>query len=380
MNQVLIQSEKISKEYELCENCLGRLFSKKLGVSSNKLLGKKLRKKLRHTASKCYICKNMFSNIQLHVDKMLEISSDFQFSTFVTGAILKPSFVDKDDSIRSKFQLRGIDSLKTELTREISKEFQKKTKKKIDFQNPDVTFTINFKNDSCELRSKPVYLFGRYTKNSRNFPQKQKPCENCNGKGCVSCEQHGISNFDSVEGKISKYIFQKFGATQVKITWIGGEDKTSLVLGNGRPFFVKLINPQKRRTRPIKKVNLEQISISNLKIIDQIPKVPIPFKSKILIQIISDENVNSAVLKNLKSIKKIPILVHEKPGKEATKFVYSISYKKTSSNSFSLNLTADGGLPIKRFVEGDSVKPNVKEILDLNCKCKEFDFYSVELQ
>ncbi|GFN42326.1 MAG: hypothetical protein YK1312THETA_2780003, partial [Marine Group I thaumarchaeote] len=27
MNQVLIQSEKISKEYDLCENCLGRLFS-----------------------------------------------------------------------------------------------------------------------------------------------------------------------------------------------------------------------------------------------------------------------------------------------------------------------------------------------------------------
>ena len=379
MNQVLIQSKKISKEYDLCENCLGRLFSKKLGVSSNKLLGKKLRKKLRQKSTKCYICKNMFSNLQSHIDKMLEFSADFQFSTFVTGAILKPSFVDRDDSIRSKFQLRGIDSLKTELTREISKEFQKKTKKKIDFQNPDVTFTINFKNDSCELRSKQIYLFGRYTKNGRDFPQKQNPCENCNGKGCVSCDQHGISNFDSVEGKISEYLFQKFGAIKAKITWIGGEDKKSLVLGRGRPFFVKLINPQKRKIKTIKKVNLEQISISNLKIIDQIPKAPIPFKSKILIQITSDDKVNSSVLKNLKSIKKTPILVREKPGKEAKKSVYASSYKKTSPNSFSLSLTVDGGLPIKRFVEGDSVKPNISEILDMNCKCKEFDFYSVEL-
>ncbi len=379
MNQVLIQSGKISKEYDLCENCLGRLFSKKLGVSSNKLLGKKLRKKLRQKSPKCYICKNMFSNLQSYVNKLLEISSDFQFSTFVTGAILRPSFVDRDDSIRSKFQLRGIDSLKTELTREISKEFQKKTKKKVDFQNPDVTFTINFKNDSCELRSKPICLFGRYTKNSRDFPQKQKPCENCNGKGCVSCNQHGISNFDSVEGKISEYLFQKFGAIRVKIMWIGGEDKKSLVLGKGRPFFVKLLNPQKRKIQPIKKVNLEQISIFNLKLIDQIPKVPIPFKSKILIQITSDDNVNSSVLKNLKSIKKTPILVRERPGKEAKKSVYASSYKKTSPNSFSLSLTVDGGLPIKRFVEGDSVKPNISEILDLNCKCKEFDFYSVEL-
>ncbi|KAG2480950.1 MAG: tRNA pseudouridine synthase Pus10 [Nitrosopumilales archaeon] len=44
-----------------------------------------------------------------------------------------------------------------------------------------------------------------------------------------------------------------------------------------------------------------------------------------------------------------------------------------------MSLTVDGGLPIKRFVEGDSVKPNISEILDMNCKCKEFDFYSVEL-
>lgn len=380
MIQILTQSEKISKEYDLCENCLGRLFSKKLGISSNKLLGKKLRRKLKQKTTKCFICKNMFSNIQSYVDKMLEISSNFQFSTFVTGAILKPSFVDRDDSIRSKFKLRGIDSLKTELTREISKEFQKKTKKKIDFQNPDITFTINFKNDSCELRSKSIYLFGRYTKNRRDFPQKQKSCENCNGKGCVTCKQHGISRFDSVEGKISEYLFKKFGAIQAKITWIGGEDKQSLVLGRGRPFFVKLINPKKRKVLPIKNVNLEQISISNLKIIEHIPKVPIPFKSKILIQIITDGDVNSSILKNLKSIKKIPVLVSEKPGKESIKSVYELRYKKTSPNSFSLNLTVDGGLPIKRFVEGNSVNPNISEILDLKCKCKEFDFYSVELQ
>lgn len=368
INQFLIHSEKISKEHDLCANCFKRLFLKKVA-------GKKHRKKY----SKCYICKNVFSNLNQYVEKMLEISSDFQFSTFVTGAILKPSFVDRDDFIRSKYKLKGIDSLKTELTRTISKEFQKKTKKKIDFQNPDVTFTINFKNDSCDLRSKPVYLFGRYTKNTRGFPQKQKPCENCKGKGCVSCNQHGILNFDSVEGKISEYLFKKFGAIQVKITWIGGEDKTSLVLGLGRPFFAKLINPQKRKIRLIKKIKLKEISISNLKTIKQIPQGPIPFKSKIQIQVTSDNKIDSSVLKNLKSIKKTTVLIHEKSGKEAVKSVYSLSYKKTTPTSFSLNLTADGGLPIKKFVESDSVKPNISEILDLNCKCKEFDFYGVEL-
>ena len=34
----------ILKKYDLCDQCLGRLFSKQLHLSSNKFLGKKLKK------------------------------------------------------------------------------------------------------------------------------------------------------------------------------------------------------------------------------------------------------------------------------------------------------------------------------------------------
>ena len=44
-----------------------------------------------------------------------------------------------------------------------------------------------------------------------------------------ACNFHGISDFDSVEGKISQFFYEKFSSPQVKITWIGGEDKTSLL-------------------------------------------------------------------------------------------------------------------------------------------------------
>ena len=65
------------------------------------------------------------------------------------------------------------------------------------------------------------------------------------GKDADICNFHGIYEFNSVEGMISQYIFEKMGGTVAKFTWIGGEDKSSLVLGNGRPFFVKLQNPHK---------------------------------------------------------------------------------------------------------------------------------------
>src|SRR5437870_3242776 len=81
----------------------------------------------------------------------------------------------------------------------------------VNYQNPDIVFTLDFKNEECEIKPKPVFLSGRYTKTVRGIPQKQRPCENCGGKGCYACEFHGISEFESVEGKIAKFLYEKFG-------------------------------------------------------------------------------------------------------------------------------------------------------------------------
>jgi tRNA pseudouridine synthase 10 len=181
-------------------HCLGRLFSKQMHLSSNKLLGKKLN---QNSTQKCYVCKNLFENLNHFLKLMIDKSSDYSFKTFSIGVMIKPSIVDRDDSIRSQYKLKGIDSIKTDITKEIGKLYSKKTKKTIDHLDPDVTFTLNFKDESCELRSKSITLSGRYVKSERGFSQKQKPCDNCSGKGCRVCDLHGIAEYDSVEGVIS---------------------------------------------------------------------------------------------------------------------------------------------------------------------------------
>ena len=157
LKEVSLVANQIIKKHYLCDSCLGRLFSKKLKLSSNRLLGKKLKKNI-HTSKKCYICKNLFENLTPYLDLMLESSSNYGFSSFVVGAMVKPSVIDRDDYLRSKYRLRGIDGVKTDLTRELSKQFAKKTKKILDFLNPDVTFTVNFKDKTCQLRSKQISL------------------------------------------------------------------------------------------------------------------------------------------------------------------------------------------------------------------------------
>ena len=379
IKEVSTIANKIIIKYPLCDSCLGRLFSKKLKLSSNRLLGKKLKQNISTLSIKCYICKNLFDNLVPYLKLMQESSSKYGFSSFVVGAIIKPSVIDRDDFIRSKFRLRGIDSVKTDITRELSKQFTRKTKKHLEFLDPEVTFTVNFKEKTCQLRSKQISLQGRYNKIKRGFSQRQKSCENCSGKGCRTCDFHGLTDYESVEGKISKFLFSKFGGTIAKFTWIGGEDKSSLVLGPGRPFFVRIQNPIKRRVRLPKTLKIDSVTINNCKIISNVPKKPMAFKSIIEMKIITENEIQTSSLKKLKKSLENPILIYENSGKRSEKKIFNTKYKKTSKNKFTLVINAEGGLPIKRFVIGDNVVPGVSQTIDNNCKCEEFDFTEIKM-
>ena len=372
---VLSTSNEIIKKYNLCDYCLGRLFTKQLRLSSNKILGKKL-KNGRESNHSCYICKNLFDNLDHFLKLMLDSSFDYKFRTFSIGTIIKPSIVDRDDALKSEFKLRGIDGIKSDITKELVKLFSKKTKKITNYIDPDIIFTVNLKEPSCNLYSKPIVISGRYTKSKRGYSQKQKSCDNCSGKGCRTCNFHGISEFNSVEGVISKLIFKKFGGTTTKFTWIGGEDKSSLVLGSGRPFIVKLQNPLKRKIT-LSDYASDFISIFNLKIIDDSPKTPLKFSSLATIKISTDSKFDAENLKKLKNLKNSPIIVSEKSGKSYEKKIFDINYKKTSDQIILVKIRVEGGLPIKRFVIGNDVTPNISETIGTHCIPEEFDFLEI---
>ena len=374
-SQITSTANLILKKYDLCDQCLGRLFSKQLRLSSNKLLGKKLHKNSTFQ-SKCYVCKNLFCNLDHFLKLMLDSSSNYTFKTYGIGIMIKPSIVDRDDFLRSQYQLKGIDSVKSDITKELIKLFTKKTHKMMDPFDPEITFTVNLKDESCQLRSKSITIFGRYVKSKRGYSQKQKSCDNCSGKGCRICDFHGISEFESIEGIISKLIFKKFGGTTAKFTWIGGEDKSSLVLGSGRPFFVKIKNPSKRKCK-LSDEDFNSVSLFNLKLVHESPKKSLTFHSKIKIKISTKLQINSKNLQKLKDLTTYPITVYEKSGKRYEKKIFDLKYKKNSTNVFTLIISAEGGFPIKRFVIGDDVLPNISSVLDTTCMVQEFDFLDI---
>ena len=46
------------------------------------------------------------------------------------------------------------------------------------------------------------------------------------------------------------------------------------------------------------------------------------------------------------------------------KKIFDVKYKKNSKNVFTMTIIAEGGLPIKRFIVGDDVLPNISTLFD----------------
>jgi len=371
---------EILRNYHLCDFCIGRLISNELDLKPSSNLGKKFNSKTKKSKlRKCFICKNIFENFDQVVTHMIESSSSYQFSTFLIGSILKPSVSDNEDIIRSKFKLKGAVNIKNQINHEIGKKFARKTKSKLDTTNPEITLKINFKDNSCKVHSRSLFMYGRYTKRKRNLPQKQTPCKNCQGKGCFSCDFHGLENFNSVEGQIAKFVNGKFNSKQVKINWIGGEDKASLISGNGRPFFVKISEPHIRRLRIKKQNELNGIKLHDLRQIKNQPIDSVPFRSKVVILVKSELPLQNNLLKKLLIVKNNPLVIKNQGERIVKKSIYDFKYKKLNSNTLKISMVVDGGVPLKSFIENSNVQPNVTELLQNRCTCVQFDFKQIDV-
>jgi len=150
-------------------------------------------------------------------------------------------------------------------------------------------------------------------------------------------------------------------------------------MGNGRPFFAKLLSPKKRNVRLAKKSNLDEIMIHALRKIDHIPNGSIRFKSKIKMLVLAKNGISSNKLKRLKQLVTIPIEITDSNNKQHKRVIHKLKYKKNSSQSFTVEIEADGGIPIKRFVDGFNIIPNISSILGTQCSCEKFDINQIYL-
>lgn len=422
--------------YALCDHCLGRLFARGAGLASYELSGRRLRRSLEAAAgssAKCYVCRGLFDSMPDMLDLMETTVAEYEFDTFAVGATIKPSILDRDDHVRSVYRLQGSDCIKTGLVRELGSRFARMTRRRQDRHEPEVLIKVQPADWYCEVNPKPVAVFGTYLKQKRGIPQKQEACTSCLGRGCSACGFHGIPACgESVEGQISDLLFDRLGGRTIRFTWIGGEDKESLVAGRGRPFYARIQRPKKRRIRIPRSVPLGHgVLVSRLRDVAASDAGPLAFSSRARIQVRMtpcafaktgddaaangsynddpgsgggggrDENgagrlgtgppapaptahdaTGPSLLRRLRRLAAHPLIIRTKNGREATKSITRLTYRRgrKEADSFVVTADLDGGIPIKRLVTGDGVRPSVSEVLGVRCECVLFDFEDVWLR
>lgn len=397
------------KNQFVCDNCLGRLCGNLLSGLSNKERGKILRHyiaflmdsgekidvdlsnfygiKFRNVKleikkpESCSICKNFFpEKIDEMAKNIVKKLKGIEFSTFIIGSIPTDEMLKSEEKIFETVGTEFVESIKSEINRELGKRIEKLTKKKFDLKNPDVAILVDLNTHTIRTQIRSLYVFGGYQKLVRGIPQSKWVCRKCGGKGCTYCKGEGKLYKTSVQEIIEKPLLKATKAKKSAFHAHGREDIDARCL-DYRPFVIELIQPIKRKV-DLKKIAIDinrskKVKVSGLKIITDAKQIIRKIKTEkwdktYYAEVDFTKMIDKRKLKLLKKLTKEPILqktplriVHRRADKFRRRQVKKISYKAIGKK-LQLKVRAESGLYIKELITGDQgrTKPSVSEILD----------------
>ena len=122
--------------------------------------------------------------------------------------------------------------------------------------NPDLRIEIHIDkecNYEIKYKTKELVLLGKYNKYERGWSQRFRMNSMDNNNMNSQEKAQNLDSYNIIEDIILNFLSTQTGSKDIQISWSGSEDKDSLVLGNGRPFIVKITSPRFR--------NIQKISI-----------------------------------------------------------------------------------------------------------------------
>lgn len=233
---------------------------------------------------------------------------------------------------------------------------------------------ITFATIQCQQA--PMYMAGRYNKYSRDLPQTPWFVEGERKMG------------SSVQELICDILNQTVHAEDMKFSSSGREDVDVRCLGNGRPFVVEFINPQRTKLSKEKLASL-QLAINNATKLIRVRDMQIVEKKDLknlkegeeektkayCALCIASKGYDCSALEALSTMPQVVIqqktplrVLHRRPLATRPRTILSIRAQPVDQHFFKLHLTTQAGTYIKEFVHGDLGRtvPNLGEIL--GCK------------
>jgi tRNA pseudouridine synthase 10 len=315
------------------------------------------------------------ARLESYSDALVNRLSEYEFDSFLVGARLPPDIVDREDELRAELKIRGKETLKAQVTRYLSNALSKRTGKRLDYKLPDITVLFSVSEGSIEVQPRPIWLSARYLKTERGIPQRSTICSVCRGVGCANCNFEGKTPH-SIQAIITRLLKNMYRAEDCNFIWIGSEDEKSLVLGNGRPFYVEVVGP-KLRHPVIDEGNLvsQSIKITEVKTLRSRPRSVPSFRIKCRVFLVRNDDIQKLPQSKREEIESIfrnsfvSVRLSRKQRVVAKKVIY-LKFLNLENNQepLLLEICCDGGIPIKKLVAGGekddepiAVTPNLSQ-------------------
>jgi len=353
---------------------------------------------------KCYLCSNIFSELDVLAKRAEKYLENFEFKNFLIGTALDSQIISKEDNFKANHNLLEAESFKNHINREVGKELSLILDKPAEFGMPDITiiYSIKFGSFDITLLLRSLFVYGRYNKFIRGIPQTHWDCRLCRGKGCELCNFTGKQYKTSVEELISPKFVSEAKADGSKFHGAGREDIDVRMLGKGRPFVLELTNP-KIRTIDLKKIqnkvnksNKKKVKVSDLKYSskERVKKLKLNAENTKKVYealVISKEkilkNQFEDLLKKLKAVyekqnlqQRTPLRVsHRRADKIREKKIFRVEGKFIKPNASEFIVEAQGGTYIKELISGDDGRttPSFSDIFGFSLECKKLDVLKI---
>lgn len=402
---ILELAEKALK-YNLCNHCLGRQFAKLGHGFSNQERGKAIRTVLMlqypekkdnyEIKEKCWLCENLFNQIEKFAKLVIEKINNLEFNSFLIGSKIDTEIQEREEILWSEITSKFTEPIKSELNREIGKEVFKRIGKDVDFVRPEILAIVDTRFEVVKIIISSLFIYGKYKKLIRGIPQTKWPCRRCFGKGCEKCGWKGKLYETSVEEIIAKEVMSSTNGEEHLFHGMGREDIDVRMLGNGRPFVLEIRNPKKRilDLKDLEKkinefgkgrVEVNNLRFSNKKEVIALKKASLPKTYHVKIKlgkVLDKQKINEAVntLKGKTVVQRTPSrVVRRRADKIRKRKIINIQIKRFENKEVEVEIKTESGTYIKELINGDCkrTKPNLSELLGMECEVMELDVIDI---
>ena len=438
--QILELASKLLQDYPLCDRCLGRQFALLVSGLDNLERGRALKLILTAKAHRmimegeqdgeklleilatngffrpalqtlekrgsileekeleCHLCKGRLEEIEPIVDEIVEELSRLRFSTFLVGVKIAPLILDEEDELRSRLGIIWGEEIRNEFSREIGKAISKKAKKEVNHKNPEISILVDPFKCRFQIRTNPIYLFGRYRKLKKGIRQRAWTCKTCNGAGCPKCNGLGGTQGNSIEEILSRSVQEMTASKEAVFRPIGGEDRDTKVLGTGRPFIME--------ARGAKEISFDLDSLRE-SINGQHSGIEVSRLAKTTREVARKMTARNRITVSYRAIvklmgeitpEKLETLEREfskvqisqrtpdgnfKSRRTRTRYIYETSIRKLTSDQIELKIKCQGGIRIRELLDGggsNNTWPTVADSLRIGISETQIEVLDVQLE